>query len=693
MSGELELQKVRNIGIMAHIDAGKTTTTERILFYTGKTHRMGEVDDGAATMDWMELEKERGITITSAATTCYWRDHTINIIDTPGHVDFTVEVERSLRVLDGAIALFCAVGGVEPQSETVWRQADKYGVPRIAYINKMDRTGADFAQALKMMNDRFASRCVAITIPAGEGELFSGIIDLMTMEFRVFHEDSQGTIYDDLDVPEDMLTVANEYREKLLEAVADYDDHLLEQFLHDQPLDPHRVLDAVRKATVALHMVPVLCGSSFKNKGIQKLLDAVVDFLPSPLDKPPVNGHVSDRPDKIVVRQPSVDGPTAALAFKIITDPYVGRLTYMRVYSGSVSAGSYLLNTNTGKKERIARLLRMHSNKRTDIKVAYAGDIVAAIGLRSTTTGDTLCDLKHPIVLERMSFPEPVVAVAIEPKTQADQDKLSEALTKLSEEDPTFRVKHDEETAQTIIHGMGELHLEILVDRLMREFGVGASIGRPMVAYKEAITVEVECEGKFIRQTGGKGQYGHVKLRLRPAEDGVAFRFENKLVGSSIPREFVPSVERGVREAMDNGVLAGYPMIGIHCELYDGSYHEVDSSEMAFRMAGSLAFKDGTRKAKPMLLEPIMDVEVVVPGAYMGAVVGDLNSRRGKINGMVPRDEATIVAVSVPLSEMFGYANALRNVSQGRAVFTMQFAKYQPVPSDVSKKMLDNVRI
>ncbi|TET97365.1 MAG: elongation factor G, partial [Candidatus Zixiibacteriota bacterium] len=465
MSGEFELQKVRNIGIMAHIDAGKTTTTERILFYTGKTHRMGEVDDGAATMDWMELEKERGITITSAATTCYWRDHTINIIDTPGHVDFTVEVERSLRVLDGAIALFCAVGGVEPQSETVWRQADKYGVPRIAYINKMDRTGADFAQALKMMNDRFASRCVAIAIPAGEGELFSGIIDLMTMEFRVFHEDSQGTIYDDLDVPEDMLTVANEYREKLLEAVADYDDRLLEQFLHDQPLDPHRVLDAVRKATVALHMVPVLCGSSFKNKGIQKLLDAVVDFLPSPLDKPPVNGHVSDRPDKIVVRQPSVDEPTAALAFKIITDPYVGRLTYMRVYSGSVSAGSYLLNTNTGKKERIARLLRMHSNKRTDIKVAYAGDIVAAIGLRSTTTGDTLCDLKHPIVLERMSFPEPVVAVAIEPKTQADQDKLSEALTKLSEEDPTFRVKHDEETAQTIIHGMGELHLEILVDR------------------------------------------------------------------------------------------------------------------------------------------------------------------------------------------------------------------------------------
>ncbi len=693
MSGERELQKVRNIGIMAHIDAGKTTTTERILFYTGKTHQIGEVDDGAATMDWMEQEKERGITITSAATTCFWRNHTINIIDTPGHVDFTVEVERSLRVLDGAIALFCAVGGVEPQSETVWRQADKYKVPRIAYINKMDRMGANFANALQMMNERFASKCVAISIPAGEGELFSGIIDLLSMKFRVFNEDSQGTTYEDLEVPEDMLPIANEYREKLLEAVAEYDDYLLEQFLHDKPLDTDRVLKAVRKATIELHMVPVLCGSSYKNKGVQKLLDAVVDFLPSPLDKPPIEGHPIDREDKIIRRKPSVDEPTTALAFKIMTDPYVGKLTYIRVYAGEVKAGTYLLNSNTGKKERIARLLRMHSNKREDIQSAQAGDIVAAIGFRFTTTGDTLCDPKHPIVLERMSFPEPVVAVAIEPKTQADQDKLSEALVRLSEEDPTFKVKHDEETAQTIISGMGELHLEILIDRLLREFGVGASVGRPMVAYKETITKEVECEGKFIRQTGGKGQYGHVKLRLRPTEDGTPFRFESKLRAGSIPKEFVPAVEQGVREAMENGVLAGYPVTGIHCELFDGSYHEVDSSDMAYRVAASMAFKNGARKAEPVLLEPIMDVEVVVPEAYMGAVVGDLNSRRGKINGMVPREDATVIAVSVPLSEMFGYANTLRNISQGRAVFTMQFAKYQPVPNEVSKKMLENVRL
>ncbi|MFH1372399.1 MAG: elongation factor G [bacterium] len=693
MSRKLELQKVRNIGIMAHIDAGKTTTTERMLFYTGKTHRIGEVDDGAATMDWMELEKERGITITSAATTCYWRDHTINILDTPGHVDFTVEVERSLRVLDGAIALFCAVGGVEPQSETVWRQADKYGVPRVAYINKMDRTGADFAQTLKTMNDRFASRCVAITIPAGEGELFSGIIDLLTMKFRVFNEDSQGTTYDDLDVPQDMLGTANEYREQLLEAVAEYDDHLLEEFLHDQPLDPKEVFQAVRKATVDSSLVPVLCGSSYKNKGVQKLLDTVVDFLPSPLDKPAVRGRAVGKSDKIILRNPDDTEPSSALAFKIMTDPYVGRLTYIRVYSGIIRAGSYLLNTANGKKERIARLLRMHSNKRTDIKEAYTGDIVAVIGLRATTTGDTLCDPKHPIILERMSFPEPVVAVAIEPKTQADQEKLSDALTKLSEEDPTFQVKYDAETAQTLIHGMGELHLEILIDRLLREFGVGASVGQPMVAYKEAITTAVECEGRFIRQTGGRGQYGFVKLRLRPTENGVIFRFENRLTGNNIPREFVPAIERGVREAMDNGVLAGYPMIGIHCELFDGSYHEVDSSDMSFRVAGSMALRNGAKKAAPVLLEPIMDVEVVVPETYMGAVVGDLNSRRGKINGMVPRDHVTVVAVTIPLSEMFGYVNTLRNISQGRAVFTMQFARYQPVPSEVSKKMLDNVRI
>jgi len=691
MSAQQSLEKIRNIGIMAHIDAGKTTTTERILFYTGRTHRIGEVDDGAATMDWMEQEKERGITITSAATTTFWRKHTINIIDTPGHVDFTVEVERSLRVLDGAVALFCAVGGVEPQSETVWRQADKYGVPRIAYINKMDRTGASFANTLDTMNERFATNCVAIAIPAGEGEMFSGIVDLLTMKFRVFHEDSQGTTFDDLPVPDDMVDTANEYREKLLEAVADIDDHLLEQFLHDEPLDPVKVMAAVRQATIESKMVPVLCGSSFKNKGIQKLLDAIIDFLPSPLDMPPVKGHAVDKPDKELIRKPDVNEPTSALAFKIVTDPYVGRLTYIRVYSGEVKAGSYLLNPNSGIKERVARLLRMHSNKREDIKSAFAGDIVAAIGFRKTTTGDTLCDVKHPVVLESMSFPEPVVMVSIEPKTQADQDKLSDALVKLAEEDPTFVVRQDDDTGQTIISGMGELHLEILVDRLMREFGVQASVGRPTVSYKEAITREVECEGRFVRQTGGKGQYGHVKLRLRPTKDGSHFVFENKIIGGNVPREYIPAVERGVKEAMDNGLLAGYPITGVHCEIFDGSYHEVDSNEMAFRVAGSMAFQNGARKAGMKLLEPIMDVEVVVPEAYMGSVVGDLNSRRGKINGMLPRDGVTVIAVSVPLSEMFGYVNTLRNISQGRAVYSMEFSRFAVVPEEVSKKMIDKV--
>ena len=691
MPGSDKLHTIRNIGIMAHIDAGKTTTTERILFYTGKTHRIGEVHEGAATMDWMEQEQERGITITSAATTCFWRDHTINIIDTPGHVDFTVEVERSLRVLDGAVALFCAVGGVEPQSETVWRQADKYHVPRIAYINKMDRVGASFEKTLQMMRDRFATTCVAVVIPAGEGEMFSGIIDLLSMRFRVYHEDSQGTIFEDLDVPDDMLATANEYREKMLEAVADIDDHLLEQFLHDEPLDPKQVMAAVRRATIEGRMVPVMCGSSFKNKGVQKLLDAIVDFLPSPLDMPPVEGHDIHHSDKTITRKPDVDEPTSALAFKIMTDPYVGRLTYMRVYSGSVEAGSYLLNPTSGIKERIARLLRMHSNKREDIKVAHAGDIVAAIGLRKTTTGDTLCDVKRPVVLERMSFPEPVVMVSIEPKTKADQDKLTDALIKLSEEDPTFKIRQDEETGQTVISGMGELHLEILVDRLLREFGVDASVGRPSVAYKETITREVEAEGKFVRQSGGKGQYGHVMMRFRPAGEDQEFVFENKLIGGSIPREYVPAVEKGVKDALQNGIVAGYPVVGVHAELFDGSYHEVDSNELAFRIAGSMAFQNGAKKAGPLLLEPIMDVEVVVPEAYMGSVVGDLNSRRGKINGMVPRGDVTVIAVAVPLSEMFGYANTLRNISQGRAVFTMQFARYAPVPQEVSKKITENV--
>jgi len=691
MSGDADLNKVRNIGIMAHIDAGKTTTTERILFYTGKSHRIGEVDEGAAIMDWMEQEKERGITITSAATTCLWNGYTINIIDTPGHVDFTVEVERSLRVLDGAVALFCAVGGVEPQSETVWRQADKYSVPRVAYINKMDRVGASFANTLKEMNHRLSSNCVAIAVPAGEGEMFSGVIDLLSMKFRVFHEHSHGTTFDDFDVPDDMLPLANEYREKMLEAVAEFDDHLLERFLHDEPIDPKDVIAAVRKATVASKMVPVLCGSSYRNKGIQKLLDSIVDFLPSPLDKPPVLGHAVDNTEKIIERKASADEPAAALAFKIMTDPYVGRLTYLRVYSGKIEAGSYLYNPNSDIKERIARLLRMHSNKREDIQVAYAGDIVAAIGMRKTTTGDTLCDVKHPIVLERMSFPEPVVMVSIEPKTKADQDKLSEAMAKLSEEDPTFRIRQDDETGQTIISGMGELHLEILVDRLMREFGVGASVGRPSVAYKETITKSVACEGRFVRQSGGRGQFGHVLMRMHPTTDGSEFHFENKVIGGTIPREYIPAIERGIKEAMTTGVLAGYPMTGIHCEVYDGSYHEVDSNEMAFRIAGSMAFQDGARKASTILLEPIMNVEVVVPETYMGAVVGDLNSRRGKINGLVARGNLQVIAVSVPLSEMFGYANTLRNISQGRAVFTMQFSRYAPVPADVSKKMLESV--
>ena len=691
MSARPDLTSIRNIGIMAHIDAGKTTTTERILYYTGRTHRMGEVHDGSATMDWMAQEKERGITITSAATTTFWRNHTINIIDTPGHVDFTVEVERSLRVLDGAVALFCAVGGVEPQSETVWRQADKYRVPRIAYINKMDRTGASFSGTLRMMNERFATKCVAIAVPAGEGEMFRGIVDLLTMRLRVFHEDSKGVTFDDYPVPDDLLDTANEYREKLLEAVAEVDDNLLERFLHDQPLDPKDVLKAVRQATIQSRMVPVLCGSSFKNKGIQKLLDAVVDFLPAPTDMPPVTGHDVKNPNKLIERKPSIDEPSSALAFKIATDPHVGRLTYLRVYSGQVQAGSYLQNPTSGIKERVGRLLRMHSNKREDIQTAFAGDIVAVIGFRKTTTGDTLCEVKHPIVLERPNFPEPVVMVSIEPKTQADQERLADGLARLAEEDPTFLVRVDEETGQTIISGMGELHLDILVDRLLREFGVQAGVGKPSVSYKEAITEEVECEGRFVRQSGGRGQYGHVRMRLRPTQDGTHFIFENKTVGGTIPREYIHAVEKGAREAMESGILAGYPLTGIHCELYDGSYHEVDSSELAFKVAGSMALRDGTRRAGPVLLEPIMSLEVVVPETYLGAVVGDLNVRRGKISGMVPRNEMTVVAVRVPLSEMFGYANSLRNVSQGRAVFTMEFSHYSQVPSEIAKKMFDGV--
>ena len=689
----MDLSQVRNIGIMAHIDAGKTTTTERILFYTGLTHRMGEVHDGSAFMDWMEQEKERGITITSAATTVFWRDHTINIIDTPGHVDFTIEVERSLRVLDGAVALFCAVGGVEPQSETVWRQADRYNVPRIAFINKMDRTGADFAGAVAAMNERFASNCVPIVIPAGEGELFSGVIDLLNMKFRTYNEETQGTSFDDLEVPEDMLETANEYREKLLEAVAEHDDNLLEQFLQDEELDPVKVMAAVRKATIANDMVPVLCGSAFKNKGVQKLLDAIADFLPSPLDMPPIVGHHPDKQSKVVKRRPDPAEPTAAIAFKIATDPYVGRLTYLRIYSGTLKAGTTLLNPTSGVRERLSRILRMHANKREDITEARAGEIVAVIGCRKTTTGDTLCDPKHPVLLEAMVFPESVVSVAIEPRTKADEDKLHEALARLAEEDPTFRVKVDEETGQTIISGMGELHLEILIDRLVREFGVVASVGKPRVAYKETITREATAEGRFIKQTGGRGHYGHVVLRIRPTNDSTKLIFENKIVGDSIPKAYIPALKRGVTEAMSSGVLAGYPMMGIHCEVVDGSKHEVDSNEMAYRVAAYQALHDGVRKAGPVLLEPIMDVEVVVPEAYMGAVVGNLNTRRGKINGMVPRRDAAVVSVTVPLSEMFGYANTLRNLSQGRGVFSMEFSRYMPVPQEVTKKMFEGANI
>ncbi len=686
------ISKIRNIGIMAHIDAGKTTTTERVLYYTGQVHRIGEVHDGAATMDWMEQEKERGITITSAATTAYWRKHEINIIDTPGHVDFTVEVERSLRVLDGAVALFCAVGGVEPQSETVWRQADRYGVPRIAFVNKMDRVGADFYQAVHEMNDRFGSNCVPITIPSGAGETFNGVVDLINMTFRVYHEESAGMTYDDMPIPDDMQEKAAEYREKLLEAISEYDDHLLEKFLDDQPIVPKEVVAAVRAACINCDMVPVLCGSAFKNKGVQKLLDCVVDFLPSPEDVKPVEG-TAPQSEKVLTRQANTDEPFTALAFKIATDPHVGKISYVRVYSGQLAAGSYALNAITGQKERISRILRMHSNKREDVKLMSAGDIVACVGLRKTTTGHTLCDPKHPILLEEMNFPDPVIDVAVEPKTKADMDKLSEALQKLAEEDPTFRVKTDEETGQTIISGMGELHLEILVDRMLREFKVQANVGKPQVAYREAITKKVKAEGKFVRQSGGKGQYGHCVINLWPTDDGEEFVFENKITGGDVPREYVPSIEKGIHEAMKNGILAGYPLTGVHVELIDGSYHDVDSSEMAFKIAGSMAFQNGARKAGAVLLEPIMSVVIVTPEAYVGTIVGDINGRRGRIGAIEARGDEQTVTVDVPLSEMFGYATNLRNISQGRAVFSMHFNKYMPLPAEATKKILEKAGV
>ena len=689
MSGHKDLKLIRNIGIMAHIDAGKTTATERILYYTGKTHRIGEVDDGAATMDWMEQERERGITITSAATTCYWKNHEINIIDTPGHVDFTMEVERSLRVLDGAVALFCAVGGVEPQSETVWLQADKYRVPRIAFVNKLDRVGADYFGAIEEMNEKFSIQCLPIQIPDAEGERFNGIIDLIDMSYRVYDEDSLGANFTDNPVPDEYKETAMRARRKLLEAVSDFDDELLDRLLNEKPIERPVIIRAVRRAVIDVALVPVLCGSALTNRGIQKLLDAVVDFLPSPADLPPIEG-VSPDGKKQLKRIADPAEPTAALAFKIVSDIHAGKLCYVRIYSGEIKTATYLLNPNSGIKERIGRILQMHSNKRTDVETATAGDIVAIIGFRKTTTGDTLCDPKHPIKLEVIQFPEPVISVAIEPKSKADQDKLNDALIRLEEEDPTFRVRTNEETGQTIISGMGELHLEILIDRMIREHNVHANIGKPQVAYKETITQPVDSVGLFERQTGGKGQYGHVVVHVEPTENGTPFAFVNKIHEGAIPREFVPAIEKGIRHSMTNGAIAGYPLTGVKVTLIDGSYRDVESTELAYEIAASMALEDAARRAHPVVLEPVMDVEVVCPEVYMGNVVGDLNQRRGKINGMVPHNNLQVISATVPLAEMFGYATALRNMSQGRGVYTMQFASYAPLPKDVADKMFAN---
>ena len=693
MAREYTLDRIRNIGIMAHIDAGKTTTTERILYYSGVLHRMGEVHDGAATMDWMEQEKERGITITSAATTITWLDTQINIIDTPGHVDFTAEVERSLRVLDGAIALFCAVGGVEPQSETVWRQADKYGVPRIAFVNKMDRVGADFSHVVGEIQTRFGTNAVPVQIPIGEGDMFAGIIDLVNMKAKIFHESTLGSTFEEIGIPKDLRACASEYRMKMLEAVADEDDTLLAKYLDGKEITPSEINAVLRRATLKVSIVPVLCGSAFKNKGIQDLLNAVVAYLPSPLD---VNGGTIEghgpNESAILTRRASDDENLAALAFKIMSDPYVGKLTYFRVYSGTVKAGSYVYNSISGKTERISRVLRMHANHREDLEEAYAGDIAAAVGLKYTRTGDTLCEKDEPIVLEKMQFPTPVVAVAIEPKTKADQEKLGAALQKLSDEDPTFRVETDEETGQTIISGMGELHLEIIVDRMKREFDVGANVSRPQVAYKEGLRKTVQSEGKFIKQTGGHGQYGHVWLEVGPNEPGKGFEFENAIIGGVVPKEYIKPVMEGVREAMKNGVLAGYPVDDVKAKLFDGSFHPVDSSEIAFKVAGSIAFREAAKRAEPILLEPIMDVEVVTPEDYLGDVMGDLNSRRGKILGIKPRKNGQVVKATVPLAEMFGYATAVRSMTQGRALFTMQFAHYGEVPKTIADGIIEKVK-
>ncbi len=686
MSGRASLETIRNIGIIAHIDAGKTTTTERILFYTGRTHRLGEVDEGSATMDWMVQERERGITITSAATTCQWRHHTINIIDTPGHVDFTAEVERSLRVLDGAIVILSAVEGVQPQSETVWRQADRYKVPRVVFINKMDRTGADFFRTLAMMRERLEARAVPLQLPIGVEDGFEGVIDLIRMK-SIIYTDDLGTRSDVTDLPAPLLADAQAYREKLVEAAAELDDALTEKYLEGKALTEDEIRGAIRKGTIAARVIPVLCGSSFRNKGVQPLLDAVVDYLPSPIDKPPVEGK---HPKTEVVERREADpaGPFCALAFKIMTDPHVGKLTYFRVYSGRLPAGSYVYNATRGVKERVSRILQMHANHREDIKEVSAGNVVAAVGLRETTTGDTLCDEANPVTLESIKFPEPVISVAVEPKTRADEEKLGAALAKLAEEDPTFKVRFDSETAQTIISGMGELHLEIITDRLLREFKVEANVGRPQVAYRETIRRAAEAEGRYIRQTGGRGQYGHVFLKVEPLPRGTGVEFVNKVTGGAIPKEFINPVGAGVREAAEGGVLAGYPMVDVRATLTDGSFHEVDSSEMAFKIAGSLAFKAAVEKAQPVLLEPVMKVEVVTPDQYMGDVIGDLNARRGKITTMEQRGNLRIVGAEVPLAEMFGYATAVRSNTQGRATYTMEFSHYEEVPKSIAEALM-----
>ncbi|WP_296255651.1 elongation factor G [uncultured Ezakiella sp.] len=678
------LEKLRNIGIMAHIDAGKTTTTERILFYTGKIHKIGETHEGAAQMDWMAQEQERGITITSAATTAFWHDYQLNIIDTPGHVDFTVEVERSLRILDGAVALFCAKGGVEPQSETVWRQADKYKVPRIAFVNKMDRTGADFFRAIRMMKERLGANPVPIQLPIGKEDYFKGIVDLVRMKAEVYYDDLGNDIREE-DIPEDLRDLADEYREKLLEAISDYDDEIMMMFLEGEEIPEDKIVAALRKATIANSMTPVLCGSAYKNKGVQPLLDAIVAYMPSPLDVPAIEGVDSEGNE--ITRHAGDDDPLSALAFKIVTDPFVGKLAYFRIYSGSLKSGSYVYNSTKGKRERIGRILLMHANKREEVEELHAGAIGAAVGLKFTTTGDTLCAEEAPVILENMEFPEPVISVAIEPKTKASQEKMSIALVKLAEEDPTFKTYTDHETGDTIIAGMGELHLDIIVDRLLREFKVEANVGNPQVAYKESISSSAEAEAKFVRQTGGHGQYGHVKLRVEPQEPGKGYEFVNAIVGGVIPKEFIGSVDQGVQEALESGIIAGYPVLDVKVTLFDGSYHDVDSSEMAFKIAGSMAIKDALQKASPTLLEPMMKVEITTPEEYLGDVMGDVNGRRGRIDGMDLENGLQTIHGFVPLSEMFGYATSLRSNTQGRANYSMEFDHYEPVPKSIADEL------